>query len=260
LPSLKDFLKGNFVKKSKRHPAKLSDAVHHRLNLYTLAATAAGTGLFAAIPAAEAKVVYTHAHVTIERGHTMFFPLDLNHDRKVDFYVAIVPGSSGLSAGSSGLVACHLRPRQVYGCGSSSTASNAANAIRVEKSNHFSWGVPIVAGRTIDNNARFESGRPVGLGVIVSYPGPFGPWMNGGKGVKTRFLGIKFKIKDKFHFGWARMSVRFDTNKDIITTLTGYAYETVPNKAIVAGDTGGAETVTLPGGSLGHLARGAAAH
>ena len=42
--------------------------------------------------------------------------------------------------------------------------------------------------------------------------------------------------------------------------LTGYAYETVPNKPIIAGKTKGPDVATLPmetrAGTLGHLALG----
>lgn len=41
--------------------------------------------------------------------------------------------------------------------------------------------------------------------------------------------------------------------------LTGYAYETIPNKAIIAGKTHGKDVITLDDASLRHPARGAAA-
>jgi hypothetical protein len=43
---------------------------------------------------------------------------------------------------------------------------------------------------------------------------------------------------------------------DAVATLTGYAYETVPNKAIIAGQTTGATVVMVKPGSLGKLAMG----
>jgi hypothetical protein len=69
------------------------------------------------------------------------------------------------------------------------------------------------------------------------------PWANGGKGVFNRYLGIKFKIGADYHYGWARITVETSTSKSqaFTATLTGYAYETVPGKAIVAGATTGAE-------------------
>jgi len=45
----------------------------------------------------------------------------------------------------------------------------------------------------------------------------------------------------------------------ITATLTGYAYETIPNKPIIAGKTHGPDVITLQDASLGHLARGASA-
>ena len=40
--------------------------------------------------------------------------------------------------------------------------------------------------------------------------------------------------------------------------LTGYAYETIPNKLIITGKTKGPDVITAQPGSLGHLAQGAA--
>jgi hypothetical protein len=39
--------------------------------------------------------------------------------------------------------------------------------------------------------------------------------------------------------------------------LTGYAYETIPNKPIITGKTKGPDAITLAPGSLGALAAGA---
>jgi hypothetical protein len=80
----------------------------------------------------------------------------------------------------------------------------------------------------------------------------YGPWTN----VANRFLGLRFKIRGKIHYGWARLTV-VDQGFKLTGTLTGYAYETIPNKAIVAGNTRqteGTESLTL-----GHLAGGASA-
>ena len=62
----------------------------------------------------------------------------------------------------------------------------------------------------------------------------FGPWQN----VKNRYLGLKFKINDETHYGWARLNVEL-SKTEITATLTGYAYETIPNKPIIAGQTKG---------------------
>jgi hypothetical protein len=66
----------------------------------------------------------------------------------------------------------------------------------------------------------------------------FRAWANGGKGFKGHYLGLKFLINGKVHYGWARLNT---TGGPAGTVLTGYAYETVPGKAIIAGQRKGAD-------------------
>jgi hypothetical protein len=63
--------------------------------------------------------------------------------------------------------------------------------------------------------------------------GSTGRWAN----LSNRYLGLRFRIGGKVHYGWARLSV--EVGNGIVTTMTGYAYETTPNKAIRAGQTQG---------------------
>jgi hypothetical protein len=81
-----------------------------------------------------------------------------------------------------------------------------------------------------------------------------GPWKN----TDDRYLGFKFLINGKYHFGWARLSVHLNT-----MLLTGYAYETVANKPITAGQETGSEdassiapTKSHVSPTLAHLALG----
>jgi hypothetical protein len=109
------------------------------------------------------------------------------------------------------------------------------------------------------NNFRIGSGF---MGVVyysfMSDTRWDGLWFNDGKGVKNRYLGLKFNIKGQIHFGWARLTVT-TTKHDFKATLTGYAYETVPGKGIIAGKTMGPDDTTVAPTSLGHLAAGASA-
>jgi len=79
-----------------------------------------------------------------------------------------------------------------------------------------------------------------------------------GHGVTHRYLGLRFAIHGKTHFGWTRLDVIMSSDAHIQATLTGYAYETVANRPIVTGKTKGPDVITLPA-TLGHLARGASA-
>ena len=94
-------------------------------------------------------------------------------------------------------------------------------------------------------------------GYIASCPRTSGTargnWLN----ATNRYLGLKFTIHGKIHYGWARLSVQAQMPPAITAILTGYAYETVPNKPIIAGKTHGKDVITLQDASLGHLARGA---
>ena len=98
-------------------------------------------------------------------------------------------------------------------------------------------------------------------GSYVGYPYYVGPWAR----ATNRYLGLKFTIKGEVHYGWARLSASNFLNKVV---LTGYAYETVLNKSLKAGQTSevagyeadDAASVDAPVPqvlSLGLLARGA---
>jgi hypothetical protein len=67
---------------------------------------------------------------------------------------------------------------------------------------------------------------------------------------------LKFTIKGKTHFGWARLNLTFTSKHLIDAVLTGYAYETIPGKAIVAGQTKGPDDSSIaPTASLAVPAR-----
>jgi hypothetical protein len=81
-----------------------------------------------------------------------------------------------------------------------------------------------------------------------------GQWHN----VKTRYLGLAFSIQGQIHYGWARLNV---SQKDCVITavLTGYAYETIPNKPVITGKTSGPSEVSATERiqpTLGLLAKG----
>jgi hypothetical protein len=241
-----------------RTTASLSESVHQRLNMYALAAAAAGVGILASAPAADAKIVYTPAN---EQLSGKPFPLDLNHDGKVEFFLWHY--NIQTSTRGNDLLACHAPvfngSRTVCISSVSSYAPNALNAIRVTDQG---FGAALRRGAKIQHGDQFRNKRPVNMGGVKfdfsSHTFWSGPWLNGGKGVKNRYLGIKFLIGGRFHFGWARLTVTTQ-GKNFTATLTGYAYETIPRKAIVAGQRKSPDAITAYGASLGQLAAGASA-
>ena len=83
-----------------------------------------------------------------------------------------------------------------------------------------------------------------------------GEWGNGGQGLKNGYLGLKFVLNGKIHYGWARVSVIVKNNTIDIASITGYAFETIPNKSIIIGKTHGPDVIVKPA-TLGSLAAGA---
>jgi hypothetical protein len=193
-------------------PSKPSDSFHQRLNMYALAASAAGVGVLALTPPAEARIVYTPAHHVI--GKKSRYQLDLNHDKVGDLTLVNTRGCntdfcvdvlSAIPSGGNGVEG----PR---GFLSIPYASALTRGAQIGPKAHFS-------GRLM---ASSDSGQ-----------GTIGRWLN----VTNKYLGLKFAIKGKTHYGWVRLTVQVLGGAFIKATLTGYAYETTPNKVIIAGKT-----------------------
>lgn len=219
-----------------REPANLTRTLHQRLNSYALAASAAGVGVLALAHPAEARVVYTHTDKVIEPNTQ--YALDLNHDGTNDFYLTHWSGSSNGSR-FAGLLA--LGPR---GNGIARSAS-------------LPYELALKKGAKISSGLTFGSAFGAFMAAVssttVGREHSRGNWID----VTNRYLGLRFSISGKVHFGWARLTVRASNDPaHLAATLTGYAYETIPNKPIIAGQTKGPDVVVEPA-TLGHLAAGA---
>jgi hypothetical protein len=237
-----------------RRPSTLSESVIKQLNMYAIAAGAAGVSLLALAQPAEAKIVYTPAHVKVAAQSR--YGIDLDHDGTPDIYLGRAAEFSRTFLFASG-------------------DPNLGNGVAVTRGTH-TWALAIFPGARI-GAARHFAGKSyfpdmaTGIGSR-SYQKWRGPWANGGKGLKNRYLGIRFKSGGQFHYGWARVTVTIDNRKHVefsSVVLTGYAYDTIPNKPIIAGKTKGPDeigfeepdaTLTMPTrepASLGLLAMGA---
>ena len=200
---------------SKNGSGSLFGSFPERLSAYALAAGAAGVSLLALAQPAEGRIVYTHVNRVIGDGDS--FRLDLNHDRLVDFtfqnkrYASCSP-DGGICFYTERLTLKAARGNQVV-CSSIGPVA-LKPGVQIGPKLSFLGGVQLMAS-------------------IASFAthAPKGHWIN----VKNRYLGVKFKIKGQFHYGWARLSVQALRNPEIIATLTGFAYETIPNKPIIAG-------------------------
>src|SRR6202521_2398300 len=68
-----------------RRTSELSKSLHQQLNMYALAASAAGVGMLALAQPAEAKIIYTKTDVDVFNTYPPGFALDLNNDGIADF-------------------------------------------------------------------------------------------------------------------------------------------------------------------------------
>jgi len=198
--------------------ADLSDSVHHQLSRYALAAGAAGVSASALSPFSEAKIVYTLTDTSITPRHTI--ALDLNHDVTIDFVfkdAAYAITSGPHTSGFLSVLPAH-QANKIQGY--SGSVAHYASALR--------------AGISIGPKRRFTPGPK--LMAFNGSGGCYGPW--GKAQNQNRYLGLELLIKGKVHFGWARLSVSCQGSV-VFATLTGYAYETISGKSIIAGATKG---------------------
>ena len=202
-----------------RVAAKLSRSINHRLNMYALAASAAGVSVLALTQAAEAKIVYTKTHQVI--GKNGVLPLDFNHDGTIDF---IVQEIGYLSYDTNGLWV-----KEAFGNAVEGSVVTTSYGIQRYFAAALKKGARIGPQRGFIRNT-YSFGESMVRVECIHGCSTRGQWVN----VKNRYLGLKFQIDGEAHYGWARLSTQVG-QPQIAATLTGYAYETTPRKGIRAG-------------------------
>jgi hypothetical protein len=195
--------------------SNLSASTQRRLNSYALAASAAGVSALALTLPAEAKIIYTPTHHVIKQGGT--YKLDVNHDGITDFTL-----TDKYTATSSGFYA------------TLSAAPAAGNGLE-GWTGFRPWAFALKPGAAIGPRHYFPGQVLVEAESLAGSLSYAGSWVN----VKNHYVGLQFKFAGKIHYGWARLSVQVADRSSITATLTGYAYETIPNKPIHAGQTKG---------------------
>jgi hypothetical protein len=200
------------MKPSGEIPSTVSPSTQQRINLYALAASAAGVGMLALTQSAEARIIYTPVHHVV--GKNGRYSIDLNHDRVADFTL--------VNTHSCNTDFCVDILSAVPAAGNG--VEGKPGFLSIPYASALPRGAVIGPKQTFKGKlmASSDSGQ-----------GTIGKWLN----VDNRYLGLEFQIKGKTHFGWARLSVHVDGSAFVKATLTGYAYETIPNKPIVAGQT-----------------------
>ena len=204
---------------TRRSPKPLPTKLDSKLIAYSAAAMAAGVSIIA--QPAQAKVVYTAVNVPITVNST--FAIDVNNDGIPDFTI------------SNRSYTPHLRlaPLGYHSAGVGVTPK-FDNAVIASGKESFCAGA-LNSGVTVGPASPFQK-KELAMWISAgsyTYSGPgICPWK--GSHPPHAYLALKFTAGGLTHYGWARFSVMHaQTHAEV--TLTGYAYETVPNQSIKTG-------------------------
>lgn len=199
------------MKKSSGH-ADLPEMFRNQMNVYAMAAAAAGVGFLALAEPANAQVVYHSTYKLIPINTVV--PLDLNGDGRADITF------SNTAKSGFGYRADQLDV----------TPSAGNKILRVRHaSSALLAGVNVGPGTSFSGKGRLMAFADVAYDTT---PVCLGEW----KDAQGRYLGLEFAFDGKAHFGWVRLSV-ICRGSVIDAAITGYAYETVAGKSILTGQT-----------------------
>jgi len=234
-----------------------SNRLNRQVGMYSLAAAVAGVSVLALAEPAAGEVVVTKKTIPIPLApNDMPRPVRIsianNGNDDFTFNLSSSPASPFNNFPDRQLFMRGVTPNDgVSVKGFSSYAVNLEPGARIgpDKSAYFKYGFT-----RIEESTSFPSGRN-----FVGY------W---GGNPKDRYLGVRFLIDGEFHYGWIRLTVTTSTqlNGPVMSAeITAYAYETLPNKPIFAGNTEKAALApqlleniqSEHGPSLGMLAAGA---
>jgi hypothetical protein len=203
-----------------RDAAQVSASMEKQLLAYAVSATAAAVAVLSMGQLAQSKIIYTPAHKLLP-NHKLFY-LDLNHDGINDFKLSLSFSTQRMSTNTfwqrSLKVDGVRQNNQIWAFGTNPSCAEAVpSGIRIGPKAPFRQG-----------SLQMFRGLSSHSTVVSSCPWAFG---------KRAYLGLKFSVNGKVHYGWARFATQ--TYHQTVAELTGYAYETIPGKAIDAGATKG---------------------
>jgi len=181
-----------------------------------------------AAPRAKADIIYTPADVTSTTGSFLY--LDLDHDGTNDF---LFVNQAGLGLGSTTFL----------------IAKGVGAGNGIFERGTFKSALALPFGAEIGPSGRFSRSGTMAFAYHASIAGAWGH-------AENRYLGLEFVLSGEEHFGWAQFSVGQEDHGGMLfgiqAVLEGYAYDTVPNQAVLAGQT----SSTPEPATLGLLAMG----
>ncbi|MGZ4035668.1 MAG: T9SS type A sorting domain-containing protein [Bacteroidia bacterium] len=163
----------------------------------------------------DAQIVYTNINPdsTVNVGGGLY-NLDLDNDGTFDFTINLNIGTASTTS------------QQV------SVTNVGSNGVAGDTVGMYIYPFALNAGDTIKSSLQFNLGVNQSMGSYFAAGGSaFGHWL----GATDKYLGLSFHIGTTLHYGWARLDV------DSLAghfTIKDYAYNTVADSMIIAGQTG----------------------
>ena len=219
---------------SRKSSVLKSKSLDNTLKLYSLTAITAGVSVLAMAQPAASEVIITKKTIPIpisEMGDGPTVKISLANNGVNDF-------SFSLYSFAYHDAVRDFEVRSLEG-GAVVTPSSAAGSRSA---------LALARGAKIGPSAHFSSGKGLDLierSVVSFYKSSRSTYIknftgNWGGNPTNRYLGVRFLIHGKTHYGWVRLTVTTAPRKPISATITAYAYETVANKKIQAGIAGSA--------------------
>lgn len=217
----------SFSKAPSRATVRLGRHLEKNLLAYM---TAAGAGLATFAMPAEAEIIYTPSNTPMVingQNHGLgLTQLDLNNDGTPDFAFGLSTTIRFTSIGYTSRFKFLLRV----------APDQAGN--QVVQGQQPGTAAAIAAGRKIGSSQKFgANGYLVHQVYNVNSKSKnlsSGSWHN----IEFAYVGLKITIDGQVHYGWARIKFPYPYGYGF-PSIYGYAYESIPNQPIIAGQTSG---------------------
>jgi len=195
-------------------------------------------GITTVVSGANAQVVYTDVNPDyLLSGNLSVYPLDLNNDASPDFMLMNLDTLINyVSTSYSNVVTYNINV-------DAATINPGASSNGWLQSN--SYPAALAQGAMVGSSGSFESsnssfGYPLAavLQQSVLYNGVpvynYSDTIGNFQMDQEAILGLRFKINNNIHYGWARI----EYTSGGVLSIKDYAYDATPNTAVIAGETG----------------------
>lgn len=213
-----------------------SNNLNRQVGLYSLAAAVAGVSMLALAEPAQAEVVVTKKAIPVP-----ITPWP-------------TPEPVRISMANNGVDNFSLwRYSLDSDRGLLAWGANRGSSVMIGADGYYARALALPRGAQIGGAISFFNNYTDLVEATESGPPRYSRGYWGGN-PKNRYLGVKFQLNGQTHYGWIRLTVtsNLKLNKPTLeATITGYAYETVANKPILAGTAKAAAAAAKPASELG---------